>query len=659
LARAAAFASLAGLCLPALAQVNPIQPTPPLPTIPDSPPPKPPPPAPAAQPAQDGPSYPVSAFVIRYATQAPDRPPIEDLLALNVDLAQSGGVFVAPRPGLETVTLKIEDLAGGQRAPRLFSASAINAIGARIVQELNRRNIIGVLVAPDPQQINPQTLEDLRPEAVRTMTLDVWTRSVSQIRTLGAGERWSKLQARGDAPSAQNRIDNIRHQRIRENSPLQPGPAGQPGDLLRKDEVDDYLYRLNRQPGRHVDVAISSAENPGDVVLDYIVTESRPWSVYFQVSNTGTEETNVWRERFGFVHNQLLNRDDILSLDYITAGGDSNDLTGSYEAPVGGSQKLRWKIFGNYDNFTASDVGFANERFKGDGYNVGAELVYNIFQRRQSFIDLVGGARYEHQHVINEAVDVTGATDFFLPYVGLRFDRDTGKSNTHAEVRLETNLSGVAGTSEDEAQKLGRLVVDKDWTAIRWDVSTAFYLEPILFGAAWSDAASPYRKTTLAHEVALSFKGQNTFGARVIPQEEGTVGGLYTVRGYPESLVAGDDVYIFSAEYRFHLPRILAVQSDPSQTPLFGKPFRFSPDQRYSRPDWDLIFRGFLDVGRAVNNNRQSFEQDSTLVGTGVGVEFLFKRNIDLRLDYGVALHDAADVHSGDSRLHFVGTILY
>ena len=57
------------------------------------------------------------------------------------------------------------------------------------------------LVAPDPAQINPQTLEDLRPEATRTMTLDVWTRSVNQIRTLGAGERWNKLQAKGDAPA--------------------------------------------------------------------------------------------------------------------------------------------------------------------------------------------------------------------------------------------------------------------------------------------------------------------------------------------------------------------------------------------------------------------------------------------------------------------------
>src|SRR5256885_1381172 len=138
---------------PALGQVNPLEPQAKPPAQPEPQPVKPPPPQPEqAQPAQDGPAYPVSAFILRYATDHEGQPPIEELLQLEVTLGQSGGVFVAPRPGIETVTLKIEDLAAAQRAPRLFAISAMNAIGYRIVQELNRRGIIGVLVAPDPEQ---------------------------------------------------------------------------------------------------------------------------------------------------------------------------------------------------------------------------------------------------------------------------------------------------------------------------------------------------------------------------------------------------------------------------------------------------------------------------------------------------------------------------
>ena len=52
--------------------------------------------------------------------------------------------------------------------------------------------------------------------------------------------------------------------------------------------------RLNRQPGRRVDVAISGAGDLGLVDLDYpVVAQSRkPWYIYAQASNTGTKETN-------------------------------------------------------------------------------------------------------------------------------------------------------------------------------------------------------------------------------------------------------------------------------------------------------------------------------------------------------------------------------
>ena len=47
-----------------------------------------------------------------------------------------------------------------------------------------------------------------------------------------------------------------------------------------------------------------------------------------------------------------------------------------------------------------------------------------------------------------------------------------------------------------------------------------------------------------------------------------------------------------------------------------------------------------------------------------MGVEFLLKRNLSLRADYGWALKDARrnesnEVSAGDSQFHFVATFLY
>jgi hemolysin activation/secretion protein len=227
------------------------------------------------------------------------------------------------------------------------------------------------------------------------------------VRALGSGERFARATAPRDQPSQENRINHRVHRRIREFSPLQPGEEGVPGDVLQRDALDDYLYRLNRHPARRVDAAISAGETPGEVVLDYIVTENKPWTAYFQLSNTGTDETEDWRQRFGFVHYQLMNRDDVFSIDYITAGfEDTHAVLASYEAPFGRSPTLRWRAYGSWSEFTASDVGFEGEDFRGDSWSAGGELILNIWQRGPAFVDLFGGARWQHIKVINEPVAI-------------------------------------------------------------------------------------------------------------------------------------------------------------------------------------------------------------------------------------------------------------
>jgi hemolysin activation/secretion protein len=649
-----ALVAAAGLCPASLGQQTPpVQPAPavPVPPVPTGEAPQPSPaPREGQSPAvvEDGPAFEVSSFILRYATTNPDQPPLEDFGPVRVRLSLKDGTYVAPREGLTTIDLTIGELEAAGRARRPYAVSAINAIAAAIVRAMNERGIVGVLVTPDPSQIDPRTLEDRRPAEVRTLNLDVWTRTVARVRSLGAGPRWSAPTAGRDAPSQETRIDNRRHARIRENSPLQPGDAAASGDVLRRDVLDRYLYRLNRHPARRVEAAISAGDTPGEVVLDYIVTENKPWTLYFQLSNTGTEETDRWRERIGFQHFQLTGRDDIFSLDYVTAGfKDTHAVLAYYDAPIGSSQVLRGRVYGSWSEFTASDVGFEGEDFSGDSWQFGGELSLNVWQRRAAFLDVFGGARFEHVHVDNEAVALEGEEEFFLPYFGVRFDRSVAWADTHADVRIETNLASVAGTG-DEVQRLGRIDPDKRWTTLKWALSHSVYLDHLGEADASADA----------HELALSFRGQHALGNRLIPQEQEVIGGLYSVRGYPEALVAGDTVYIASAEYRYHLPRRWSPR-DPSGTRVFGRPFRWAPDRPGGRPDWDLILKGFVDGGRAMNSDRLSFEENETLLGAGVGVEVQFMRNVNLRLDWGFALKDARDVEAGDNRLHFVGTLLW
>ena len=71
----------------------------------------------------------------------------------------------------------------------------------------------------------------------------------------------------------------------------------------------------------------------------------------------------------------------------------------------------------------------------------------------------------------------------------------------------------------------------------------------------------------LPDEIAVSVHGQYAFGNTLIPQEEDTAGGFYSVRGYPESIVAGDNVVVFTGEYRFHVPRAFSPAAPRSSHP--------------------------------------------------------------------------------------------
>ena len=222
-------------------------------------------------------------------------------------------------------------------------------------------------------------------------------------------------------------------------------------------------------------------------------------------------------------------------------------------------------------------------------------------------------------------------------------------------------MVGIEGSplaqNTNELTLLGRIDPTERWARMNWSANLSTFLEPLLDPVGWADPSTP-ESSTLAHEIALRFSGQYTFGSRLVPQFQNVMGGMYSVRGYTQSVVAGDNGVFGSVEYRFHLPRTFAVQ-EPVE--FMGEPFRSGPQQVYGNPDWDLILKAFFDAGWSFQNGDQGFEADNTLLGAGIGMEFLYKSNLRVRLDWGFALHDLKFglAEAGSSRLYVTGTFLW
>jgi hemolysin activation/secretion protein len=586
------------------------------------------------EPAAQETGYPITGFMVGYYKDIAKEPPLEKLLNTPVRLGISRGGYTSPKEGEKVVTVKLGDV-GKQGITKIYR-SGIESVYGAVVRFYNEQGIIGVFVVVDAKDID-QNEHDIRPPGRTDLQLVIVLHKVKEVRTV----------LRKDVADVQ-RVNLPEHKYVRDRSPLQAG------DLLNKELLDNYVLRLNRYQGRRIDAAISGTTDPGQVTLDYIVAQMRPWYVYTQVTNTGTKQTDPWRERFGITHTQLTGNDDTLILDYLTAGFDeSHAVVGSYELPVFKMETLRYRIYSSYNEFTASDVGQVNQHFVGEEWSVGNELIWTAFQERELFVDLVGGVKYQSVTADNLDTRVHGEGNFTVPYASVRLSRATNLATTMGSLTL---VSYNTDASDRNIAGLGRSNPETDPVILQFDASQSAFLEPLLDPEGFAAA-----KSTLAHEVYFSVRGQYGFGSRLFPQAQEVAGGFYSVRGYPESVVAGDSVVIATAEYRFHLPRALRVQPEPEKTPfLWDKRFRWSPAQVYGRPDWDLIGRAFVDVGQVCSNDKPSFEHNYTLVGTGIGVELQYKQNFNVRVDWGVALNELPDlVSAGSNRFHISATLLY
>jgi len=614
----------------------------------------------------DGPAFAVTDVVLRYLEPADDLPPLDGLADAAVRLTPAPTGWVAPRRMAPVTDTPLGEV--GSPDTRLH-ASAIRAVSQTLVDRFNDLGYAGVLVFPDPDQFDRQ-LNDLRPEEDKALVVLINLERVVAARTTARGDRFAGRDDPTNLPE---------HARLLSASPVQPGPDPSAGrtDLVAIDDLNAYARRMSRHPGRRVDVAISAGEivdddpPPGEIApeprvgaeLEYLVYEDKPWRLFFQVDNTGTEQTAEWRQRFGATLLNATGADDVFNIEFSTTSFDSSRaVVLSYERQLSDMPWLRGGVSGSFSDYRAAELGFFGEDFSGKTYTVSGELIANLAEWEAWYLDAVGGVDYQRIEVDNELAGSEAGVDYVLGRAGLRAQRRTAASSFNGSVSLQWTMGSPLGNGDSEDLViLGRPRVADDWVTLQWGASHAVFLEPILNPRAWSDPSTP--GSTLAHEAVFAFWGQYAFENRLIPQFQQQAGGFYTVRGYPESATVGDTVLIASAEYRLHVPQLFGLNPAPQPLIPGTNPFKWAPAQPYGRADWDLILRAFFDAGVTLQSDQLFFEDNSELYGAGLGLEVQVLQNLSLRGDWAVALADLETsgerVTAGSSRIHVAVSLVY
>lgn len=583
----------------------------------------------------------VERFEFRYGLEHPELPALEQLNQVSVRLARDEGVWRLAEGASagEIVTL------GNIPADSRFDGAALRMVAQELVRWYNAQGLYGVWVAFLDLEATGSGISDRRPPSERTARLVIWASQVAEVRTLARGKRFKP----------QFSVNNRKHRGILAHSPLLTGATPEaPGSLFRQEKLNDYLRGLSLHPGRLVEASIASAGEPGKVVLDYLVNESKSWQVFSQVTNFGTEATGEWRGRLGFQHNQLTNHDDIFNVDAIsTPDAKTYGTFMSYRIPVFRPAKLLARVYGSYGDFLANDLAIETLRFAGRNWLAGAELTNRLSLPRNWQLVSALGANFAHYGIQSRIIEtplVTGASDFLIPFFSTTLSRESTWWSLSAQLRYDQTVGDFANTNiTDGIPSLGRVEADAEWASIRWNVSGSIYLEPLFSGG---DAQARH----LAHEISFRTRGRFLLtGERLIPHEQEPIGGAFSVRGYDESVLSADEFYSATVEYAFHFPRILK----PGAEGKFIRsrwPFKWRPAKVRQEPDWDLVGRVFFDYAyRQVTPLPLSpgeteatrvlslVESNVSIAGTGGGLELQLKQNFSLRCDVGMSLTELRD----------------
>jgi hemolysin activation/secretion protein len=612
-------------------------------------------------------AYPVTRFVFEYVSPEDGRgaeeslPVPAELAGLQVRLHKNGARYSAPTPGVPT---ELVPLSGGGSA-RLFDLSALVSVGRTVVSELNRRGTYGVLAVVDPAQIN---VEVSPPEDLRT--------SPSELRFLVYYSRIETLEIK-----RQNHAPP-RHwlyppatvgERIVSHSPLQPG------HLLQKDVLQNYLSGVNRLEGRHVETIVGAGSKSGTVRLALSLSEEKRFSALVLSSNSGTKETGEWRTQIGAQIRQVAGLDDLLSVDYITSDFSRyRTLSVSEEVALVFPDILKARLYASWSDLSLADLGQTGLGFRSRSETVGLQTSWRPELFTATPLTFTAGAYGTTSTVHNESIAREGSSTFFVPYLGVDAERRSQRGRWTASLQVER-----VGTADEDLSILGRPEPSRKAWVSHWSTTASRRSGSLKEMLATEGTAS-----ASTHEASLALHGQYIASPdRVTPQFQGVAGGVNTVRGYPESLSAGDTVSLASMQYRVRLNSLFHTANtgrhpteeaapDPSgelgssthaATPQADREAMRAVDPstlipRSGGAPLEVSLRGFLDAAQVRTNQAKSgFGEvaNRTLLGVGGGLDLVFRGQFKglIRADLGFALNGQhqpgnTQVDAGSSRVH-------
>ncbi len=393
-----------------------------------------------------------------------------------------------------------------------------------------------------------------------------------------------------------------------------------PGSVFQVKTLEKDLIRMNKNPDVEIRAVLVRGKEPGTTDVILTVKEKFPLHASYTFDNQGTKFSGTLRHNIEFTGNGLLNLNDKLSYRQIlTEAGQFVGEVADYITPINER--------GTSAEMTFSEVDTELGHGLGPLHITGRATVFS-----PSFIQTL------HESEKWEANFVGG---FDFKTIKTKIAGNENSDDSLRELRFGPNFT--------EWDKWGRSVI-----VTNVEIGFSDFLgasKKVNPGASRPGAGGQFqyyqitfaRVQNLPYSLVGFLRGNVQLSSdNLVTAEQFRIGGMNTVRGYPEGDYLGDYGFNFTGELR--IPPY-----------LFPKEIKLPFNQKII-PRESIQFVIFCDVAKAYLNSPIPQQQSNKLLlGVGPGVLIDIFRHVTARVFMGIPVGEHTS-EENNPRLHFVLT---
>lgn len=391
------------------------------------------------------------------------------------------------------------------------------------------------------------------------------------------------------------------------------------GEVFNYGKFHAATAALNRNRFVKVDSKLRPRRTDnGEIIVDadFTVEDHVPLVFKSSIANDGVEQSSGWRASAGFEWWQPFAHNDKFGFDWLTDGESLNSFSGQYSGS--GGDNWNWLAFAGYSESEYEDLlDVGDFDILGEGFHAGF-----LFSRNFSLFN-----------------NSSTAFNFGLTYLDLENRVSSTGYNSDKSLSLVVPRIGVQGTLGPSTAFRGRSF----WSAsLVTDAGSADDAALIAQRAGTSSGffAGQLAYTTLqplsfiSDELSLFLNATSQIASKPLPASlQKYIGGVNTVRGYPEREASGDHGFHINSELRLR-----SSSGNPSSKSFSIQPFFF----------YDFGFvNDHDDAPLSASDN------STTMHSVGSGVRANIIRHFNAGLHLGVPLKDTPDTKAQEPRVHF------